>query len=166
MREWLVTLDYRGPSSITINPDALDELSSALSPDPHHGVSIGDGRGWVRITHVVEAQNPTDAWLPLFTAVLDAWPGVIQIPTWDLVSVTVSDAAHVEELWERSDRLPEIVGVAEAAEILSISAAAMANRVSRGSIKPDARISSGPVWARSTIEKMAGISPEPYVPDV
>lgn len=164
MREWLVSIDYRGPSSITISPDALDELSDALSADRDDRVAVGGGPGWVRITLVVAVDNPADAWRPLTAAVLKAWPTVIAIPPWDMAAATLADAEHVEDLWDRQDRLPEIVGVAEAAEILEISAAAMANRVSRGSIVPDARISSGPVWARSTIEKLAGRDSARYTP--
>jgi hypothetical protein len=145
--EWAVTLEAALPGPLPA--DATDDLCGFLESNGG-AVSLDDHS--IEATLTVSAEDPFEA----------AWEarhvlekGLIHVgvpPTgWLSVEVLTTDEQDRRIV---EPTIPELVGVAEVAQLLDVSKQRVSELThSAGFPAPVVRLASGPVWARSTLER-------------
>ena len=111
----------------------------------------GDGRRY-GARFWVAAPGPVEA-LQQAVAVFVAAAAAAGLPAWDVVEAEVLTAAELERQ-NTLPALPELVGVAEVAELLEVTrqrASALAR--SSGFPAPVVTLRSGPVWTRGSVDR-------------
>jgi hypothetical protein len=149
MKEWSVGLEFTAQRG-AVEPDTLFELIEALE-DHHAGAaSISPDGTRIGVDLWVEAPSLRGALATSERAVLRALASVGLAG----MSITAADVKPWAELEAELARpnYPELVGVAELAEILGVSKQRISELATTAKFpRPLAELKGGPVWDRSSI---------------
>lgn len=124
---------------------ALDELQ------PHAGVMGADASGGVYSLRIcVDADTPQKA-LAEATRIWKTTARSAGLPLWEASEVEVIDFEQMVEALSRPLN-PELVGIAEVAEVLGVSKQ-RANQLVKGARfpQPVANLAAGPVWTKPAV---------------
>lgn len=153
MKEWSVALEtVTGLGAGPEGPDRIDDLLATLSADSYPVASYDDASVIVRIN--IRASQLADALAMAITRVGDAFGGLGAEMT--LTHVEVDDAAELDRRVQESDA-PEILGVAELADLLGVTKQRVSELARSPSFPaPVAELASGPVWHKRQVARHVG----------
>lgn len=148
--EWSVELRI----AHTISPDELiDATDDLLEQLASHSASASNGPGTITVRLTVQAKTPVGAVQKAMLAVGDAFNALDRVH--QLQTITRSQVETMEELEARLAHppVPEIIGVAELAEMLHVSKQRVSYlaHASTGFPKPFTVLASGPVWIKPNV---------------
>jgi hypothetical protein len=144
VQEWSVSLDLAG---VGFTPEAADEL---VEPLKRYHAALTLGGTWLGVILTLRAPTAARALERAVHVTRKAIPRAGRV-----IAAEVQTVEEQERRLMRAD-WPSLVGVAEVAALLRVSkqrASVLAR--SRGFPRPVARLRSGPIWKRATVEHYA-----------
>lgn len=151
MEAWSVTMDFRLGDAAGITAEEFENSLVALLDDlaDHSPAGSYGPEGW-STTLAVDADAP----LPALDAAIRLVRGAAKRAGLPFVprSAQVRTMAELERRNQAQE--PELVGVAELADLLRVSKQRVAQLVSRDDFpEPLVRLKAGPVWSESSIKR-------------
>jgi len=148
MSAWSVELDLTG--GVPLDLEQAGEITEALSVHHVNAVGFTDDKRRIDLGLWIEAPNAMAALQVARDAALRAFAGTGQ-DGWDVVGATVRLWVDFEVDLNRPN-YPELVGVAELAEMLGVSKQRVSELANKASFpRPIVSLKAGPVWDRTSV---------------
>jgi hypothetical protein len=152
--QWSVRVEVRGPEPLTTDAESLETFRQRLAD---HGAAVigGPGSDTYGAQLALGAHTPEHAVVRGVELVREAAASA-GLPAWPVVDVQATDPDERPRRLAAPD-LPELVGTGEVARILGVSRQRAQAVASRDDFpEPLARLASGPVWTRPSLDAFVG----------
>ncbi len=148
--EWSVELKVEHTIPAPALVDAADDLLEALAP---HSAAASAGRGTMTVRMTVAARSQSDAVDTAMRRLVEGFGKANLLR--HLRSIVGAEVETMEELDRRLQEppLPEVVGVAELAQMLRVTKQRVSYlaHAQTGFPRPFATLAAGPVWLKPTL---------------
>jgi predicted DNA-binding transcriptional regulator AlpA len=147
MQDWTITIDVAGTTDV-VDETTLERLADELHP---YAASVhAHGAERYGATFCVEATSELDAAHQALEVFRKAGAAAMA-PEWPVVLFEILDDDEAERQ-ASAPIVPELVGVAEIAELVGVSRQRVSTLAQKhGFPAPVAVLAAGPVWTRSSI---------------
>jgi hypothetical protein len=150
--EWSVHVEARGAEPLGADDQTIEAFAEQLAD---YSAAVGGAPGFETYSAQLSLEAPTpDAAVALAVDAFCRAAAGAGLPDWPVVEVDVIDADELDRQLAIPN-FPELLGISEIADILDVSrqrAHALAGQ-GKDFPEPVARLASGPVWTRPSINR-------------